>query len=196
MKPNCLMSLSSINVMLSRQNMEQTQQDKEILQADKATPAADETESEKIVEVLNLLYANLLKAMRLMWYQLFFTGTLIILFFIAFFLLLSKAPPMGSVVTPGQKIMEEPLPTSDITISPQATRTQQPKVEETVPQPPLVGPESAAPEQPKAGQPEAEHSKADLTKPKKASLKKKPKKAKPKKVQSLFKKPSVATSAG
>jgi hypothetical protein len=65
--------------------MEQTQQDKEILQADKATPAADETESEKIVEVLNLLYANLLKAMRLMWYQLFFTGTLIILFFIAFF---------------------------------------------------------------------------------------------------------------
>jgi hypothetical protein len=61
------------------------------------------------------------------------------------------------------------------------------KVEEGVPQQPLVAPEPAAPESPKAGQPKAEHPKADLTKPKKTNLKKKPKrkpkKAKPKKIK-------------
>ncbi len=41
--------------------MEQTQQDKEILQENRI---ADKTVSENIVEMLNLLYGNLLKAMR------------------------------------------------------------------------------------------------------------------------------------
>jgi outer membrane biosynthesis protein TonB len=66
--------------------------------------------------------------------------------------------------------------------APAKTTAPSEKVEEGVPQPPLV-----APEPPKAVQPEAKHPKADLTKPKKTNPKKKPKrkpkKAKPKKVQ-------------
>jgi hypothetical protein len=105
--------------------MEQTQQAKEILPADRTSPEAEETESENIVEMLKLLYGNHLKAMRLMWCQLFFTGGLVILLFIASFFLLSKAPFLGNVAAPSQRIIEKPLSTSAITTPPQAPQTQQ-----------------------------------------------------------------------
>jgi hypothetical protein len=97
--------------------MEQTSENKELLQADKA-------ESMKMVEVVNILQGNLGKTLRLMWCQLFFIGALILFLFITYFSLLSKIPSAGNAVAIGPKIFQKTLPTSKPTVAPQVHQTQ------------------------------------------------------------------------
>ena len=103
--------------------MEQIPEDKEFMQPDGTTPEDDKAELVKMVEVVNLLQGNLVKTTRLMWFQFFFIGALVIFLFITYFSLLSKIPSASNVAAMGPKSLEKPLPTSEITISPRVPQT-------------------------------------------------------------------------
>jgi hypothetical protein len=102
---------------MEKLHMEQTPENKEMLQADKA-------DSMKMVEVVNILQGNLGKTLRLMWCQLFFIGALIFFLFITYFSLLSKIPSAGTTVALHPKSLEKPLSASEPAGAPQVHQIQ------------------------------------------------------------------------
>jgi hypothetical protein len=80
--------------------MKQLQKDQEFLQAAQATLEAG---TKEMVKVSNRLHDNLVKAMRLMWRQLLFIWTLLILLFVAYVFVVSKPAPVTEVVGPDGK---------------------------------------------------------------------------------------------
>lgn len=89
--------------------MKQLQKDQEFLQAAQATLEAG---TKEMVKVSNRLHDNLVKAMRLMWRQLLFIWTLLILLFVAYFFVVSKPAPVNEVVGPVSKTPEKARQTS------------------------------------------------------------------------------------
>jgi hypothetical protein len=106
------------------ETMEQTQEEKEFLHADKPIPEDEEAESLKMVEVVNLLQGNLVRTTRFMWGQFFFIGALLVLLVIICFSLLSKIPSAGKVAAAGQKSLEKPAPAAVITSTPRAAKIE------------------------------------------------------------------------
>jgi hypothetical protein len=96
--------------------MEDIQKDQEFLQSAQATLAA---ETKEMVNVSNRLHDNIVRAMRLMWRQLFFIWALVLVLFIAYFLVLHNSSPTGSVATPASPLREKAAPSSGIMVSPQ-----------------------------------------------------------------------------
>jgi hypothetical protein len=111
---------------MERQHMKKTPKDKDSLRAKKETTTVDKTESLKLVEVVTFLQDNLVKTKRLMWCQVVFTGALAIVFFITYFLLLSKSPSTSNVAAPDQKFTGKLLSTSENTIASNVSQAQQP----------------------------------------------------------------------
>jgi hypothetical protein len=111
---------------MERQHMKKTPKDKDFSRAEKKTTTIDKTESLKLVEVVTFLQDNLVRTKRLMWCQVVFTGALAIVFFITYFLLLSKPPSTSNVAVPDQKFTGRLLSTSDTIIASNAPQTQQP----------------------------------------------------------------------
>jgi hypothetical protein len=77
--------------------MEQFQSEREFLRAAQATL---EAETEEMVQVSHRLHDNLVKAVRLMWRQLLFIWSVVILLFIAYFFVLSKPAPVAVNAAP------------------------------------------------------------------------------------------------
>jgi hypothetical protein len=102
--------------------MENLQKDQEFLQSAQETLAA---ETEEMVKVSNRLHDNIVKAMRLMWRQLFFIWALVIVLLVAYFLVLHNTSPTGPVAAPGSQPLEKSAPSSGIIVSPQVPPTQQ-----------------------------------------------------------------------
>jgi hypothetical protein len=104
--------------------MEQTPEDKKVLQSEGTTPGDEKAESLKMVEVVNLLQGNLVRTTRLMWGQLFFIGALIVFIFIAYFSVLSKIPSASNVAALGPKSLAKPSPTAVIAGAPQVPQPE------------------------------------------------------------------------
>jgi len=102
--------------------MENIQKDKEFLQSAQATLAA---EAQEMVKVSNRLHDNIVKAMRLMWRQLFFIWAFVIILLIAYFAILHNTSPTGPIAAPGSQPLEKSAPSSGIIVSPQIPPTQQ-----------------------------------------------------------------------
>jgi hypothetical protein len=100
--------------------MKQLQKDREFLQAAQATL---EAETKEMVKVSNRLHDNLVKAMRLMWRQLLFIWALVILLFVAYFLILSKPAPNTEVVGLDGKTREKAGQTSEAVMLSQVPST-------------------------------------------------------------------------
>jgi hypothetical protein len=97
--------------------MEDIQKAQEFLQTTQATLAA---ETKEMVNVSNRLHDNIVKAMRLMWRQLFLIWGLVIGLLVVYFLVLHDTSPTGPVVAP-----EKSLPSSGTNVSPQVPSGQQ-----------------------------------------------------------------------
>jgi hypothetical protein len=104
------------------QPMENIHKDEEFLQAAQATLAA---ETKEMVNVSNRLHDNIVKAMRLMWRQLFFIWAFVIVLLVAYFLILRNTAPTGSVAASGLKPLEKSGPSSGIIVTPQVPPAQQ-----------------------------------------------------------------------
>ncbi len=104
--------------------MEHAPEDKGFLNADRTTHEDDKAGARKMGDVVNLLQSNLVRITRLMWFQFFFMGALIILFFITYFSLLMKSPFVSDIDAPAQKSSEKPSSAAEITVSPQISQTQ------------------------------------------------------------------------
>jgi hypothetical protein len=102
--------------------MEDIQKDQEFLQSAQATLAA---EAKEMVTVSNRLHDNIVRAMRLMWRQLFFIWAMVIILVIAYFLVLHKTSPNGPVAVPGPQPLEKSALSSGIIVSPQVPPAQQ-----------------------------------------------------------------------
>jgi len=102
--------------------MEDIQKDQEFLQSAQATLAA---EAKEMVKVSNRLHDNIVKAMRLMWRQLFFIWALVIVLLIGYFLILHKTSPTGPVAAPGSPPLEKSAPSPGVIVSPQVPPKQQ-----------------------------------------------------------------------
>jgi len=101
--------------------MEDLQKDKEFLQSAQETLAA---ETEEMVKVSNRLHDNIVKAMRLMWRQLFFIWALVIVLLVAYFMILHNTSTTGPVVVPVAKTAEKTGPSPGIIVAPQIPPTQ------------------------------------------------------------------------
>jgi hypothetical protein len=102
--------------------MEDIRKDQEFLQSAQATLAA---EAKEMVKVSNRLHDNIVRATRLMWRQLFFIWALVIVLLIAYFLVLHKTSPMGSVAAPVSPPLEKSAPPAGVVVSPQVPPAQQ-----------------------------------------------------------------------
>jgi hypothetical protein len=102
--------------------MEDFQKDQEFLQSAQATLAA---EAKEMVTLSNRMHDNIIRAMRLMWRQLFFIWALVIVLLIAYFLVLHNTSPTGPVAVPGPQPLEKSAPSSGIIVSPQVPPAQQ-----------------------------------------------------------------------
>jgi hypothetical protein len=102
--------------------METIQKDQEFLQSAQETLAA---ETQEMVKVSNRLHDNIVKAMRLMWRQLFFIWALVIVLLIGYFLVLRNASPTGSVAVWQEKTAEQSVPSSTISVIPPVPPAQQ-----------------------------------------------------------------------
>ena len=96
--------------------MEDIQKDQEFLQSAQATLAA---ETQEMVKVSNRLHDNIVRAMRLMWRQLFFIWALVLVLLVSYFLVLHNSSPTGPIATPGAPPQEKGAPSSGIMVSPQ-----------------------------------------------------------------------------
>jgi hypothetical protein len=101
--------------------MEQLQRDQEFLQAAQATL---EAETKEMVKLSDRLHDNLVKAMRLMWRQLLFIWAVVIILFVAYFLIPSKPSPKN-VAASGANTAETTGTTSEIIAPSQVPPTQQ-----------------------------------------------------------------------
>jgi hypothetical protein len=110
--------------------MEDIQRSQEFLQSAQETLAA---ETQEMVKVSNRMHDNIVKAMRLMWRQLFFIWGVVIVLLIAYFLLLHNASSTRPVAAPVSKPAPQSLPSSATIVSPQTPPAQQ--VIKTVPIP-------------------------------------------------------------
>jgi hypothetical protein len=95
--------------------MESIQKDQEFLQSAQETLAA---ETQEMVQVSNRLHDNIVKAMRLMWRQLFFIWALVLLLVIAYFLVLHNASPTARVAASVEKTTKNAVPSSTILVAP------------------------------------------------------------------------------
>jgi hypothetical protein len=102
--------------------MENIQKDQEFLQSAQETLAA---ETQEMVQVSNRLHDNIVKAMRLMWRQLFFIWALVLVLLVAYFLLLHKTSPTGPVAALESKGAPQCQPSSATIVSPQTPPAQQ-----------------------------------------------------------------------
>ncbi len=100
------------------------QKDQEFLQSAQETLAA---EAKEMVTVSNRLHDNIVKAMRLMWRQLFFIWGLVIILLVAYFLLLHNTSPTGTVAASASKPLKQSAPSSssENIVSPQTPPAQQ-----------------------------------------------------------------------
>jgi hypothetical protein len=101
--------------------MEQLQRDQEFLQAAQATL---EAETKEMVKLSDRLHDNLVKAMRLMWRQLLFIWAVVIILFVAYFLIPGKPSP-NNMAASGVNPAETTGTTSEIIASSQIPPTQQ-----------------------------------------------------------------------
>lgn len=95
--------------------MESIQKDQEFLQAAQETLAA---ETQEMVQVSNRLHDNIVKAMRLMWRQLYFIWGLVIVLLVAYFLVLHNASSPGHVAASVEKTAEKAVPPAQILVAP------------------------------------------------------------------------------
>jgi hypothetical protein len=102
--------------------MEDIQKDQEFLQSAQATLAA---EAKEMVKVSNRLHDNIVRAMRLMWRQLFFIWALVIVLLIAYFLILQKTSPTSTIAAPAAPPVATSAPSPGIVVSPQVPPKQQ-----------------------------------------------------------------------
>lgn len=105
--------------------MQPASEDKEFLEADGTTPEDKTVKSPKMVEVVHLLQANLVKTTRLMWCQLFFIGALLILLFIAYSPLIAKLTSGGDTAATSPKFLAKPLPMAETASQSNVPPTQQ-----------------------------------------------------------------------
>ncbi len=101
--------------------MESIQKDQEFLQSAQETLAA---ETHEMVQVSNRLHDNIVKAMRLMWRQLFFIWGLILVLLVGYFLVLhnTSTRPVAATVT---KSTEKAISASQILVVPPGPPTKQ-----------------------------------------------------------------------
>jgi hypothetical protein len=90
--------------------MEGIQKDQEFLHSAQETLAA---ETQEMVKVSNRLHDNIVKAMRLMWRQLFFIWALVFALLVAYFLI-----PPGPVTASVEKTTEKAEPSAKILVAP------------------------------------------------------------------------------
>jgi hypothetical protein len=110
---------------MDKQPMEDIQKDQEFL---RTTQAALEIEAKEMAQVSNRLHDNLVRAMRLMWRQLFFIWAMVIVLLIAYFFILRKTSPIGQVAAP-----RLPAASEGVVVSPQIPPAQ--RTVESVPIP-------------------------------------------------------------
>jgi|WetSurMetagenome_2_1015567.scaffolds.fasta_scaffold83667_2 hypothetical protein len=104
--------------------MEQLQKDQEFLQAAQATL---EAETQEMVKVSNRLHDNLVKAMRLMWRQLLFIWGVVIILFIAYFVL-NRPSPVTRAAAPEAPTLAKPEPAANLMASPVPPAQQSPAI--------------------------------------------------------------------
>ena len=95
--------------------MESIQKDQEFLQSAQETLAA---ETQEMVKVSNRLHDNIVKAMRLMWRQLFFIWALVFILVVAYFLILHKSSVNGPVTASVEKTTEKAAPSAKTLVAP------------------------------------------------------------------------------
>jgi hypothetical protein len=106
---------------MGRRIMEQLQRDQEFLQAAQANL---EAETKEMVKLSDRLHDNLVKAMRLMWRQLLFIWAVVIILFVAYFLIHERPSP-SNLASTSTKPSEASGTTQEITASHQVPPTQQ-----------------------------------------------------------------------
>jgi hypothetical protein len=95
--------------------MTSIQKDREFLQSAQETLAA---ETQEMVKVSNRLHDNIVKAMRLMWRQLFFIWAVVIVLLVGYFLVLHNSVPPGPVTASVEKTTEKAEPSAKILVAP------------------------------------------------------------------------------
>jgi hypothetical protein len=102
--------------------MENIQKDQEFLYQAQETLA---TETQEMVKVSNRLNDNIVKAMRLMWRQLFFIWALVLVLIVSYFLVLHNTSPEGHVAVSAEKTTGKAVPSPGILAAPEVPPTQQ-----------------------------------------------------------------------
>jgi hypothetical protein len=102
--------------------MTSIQKDREFLQSAQETLAA---ETQEMVKVSNRLHDNIVKAMRLMWRQLFFIWAVVIVLLVGYFLVLHNSSPPGPITASVEKTPEKAEPSAQILVAPAVPSTQQ-----------------------------------------------------------------------
>lgn len=102
--------------------MENIQREKEFLQT---AQAALKAETQAIAQVSSRLNDNFVKALRLMWRQLFIIWALVIVLVIAYVLVLHRTPSIKEGVIPTQKALEKIPANPKATVSSDASPSQQ-----------------------------------------------------------------------
>ena len=78
--------------------------------AEKPITAADIHETWPGREVVSLLQHGLASGLKLMWFQLFFSVALMIVFLVAFILVLTRIPSTGNIAAPDSKVAGKSVP--------------------------------------------------------------------------------------
>jgi hypothetical protein len=111
--------------------MENIQQEKEFLQT---TQAALKAETEEIAQVSTRMNDNLVKAVRLMWRQLFVIWVVVIVLVISYVFILHRTPSTKEGVIPTQKALEKPSVNPKATVSSYASPSQQSSIPTPMPE--------------------------------------------------------------
>ena len=111
--------------------METIQQEKEFLQT---TQAALKAETEEIAQVSTRMNDNLVKAVRLMWRQLFVIWVVVIVLVISYVFILHRTSSTKEGVIPTPKALEKPSVNPKATVSSHASSSQQSSIPTPMPE--------------------------------------------------------------